>query len=107
MRTLATWGSRVRVAVSPGVALADSATGERRRRSGNPAWYRFNILGILSQGFAQNKDVIGKIALFDKRVGPKRSDKFLFLQQMAAVADQKHQGIKGLGCENYKFVVAR
>ena len=28
--------------------------------------YRFDVRGILSQGFAQDKDVIGKIALLDK-----------------------------------------
>jgi hypothetical protein len=50
-----------------------------------------------SKGFAQDKDVIGKIALLDKRVGPKRPDKFAFLQLMAAVADQQHKGVKGLG----------
>jgi hypothetical protein len=52
--------------------------------------YRFDELGILSQGFARDEDVVGKIALLDKGVGPKCPDKFVFLQQMAAVADQEH-----------------
>lgn len=60
-----------------------------------PLRYRFEVLGILSERFAQDKDVSGEVAL-DKRVGPKRVDKFLFLHKMAAVADQEHQGIEGL-----------
>src|SRR5579864_5732084 len=107
MRTFARQGSGVRVAVSHGVALARPATGERRRRTGNLAWVLFQCIGDPLPALSARQRCYWKYCLLDKRVGPKCPAKFLFLQQVAAVADQKHQGVKGLGCENYKFVVAR
>jgi hypothetical protein len=45
-----------------------------------PLGYRFDVLGILSEGSAQYENAVGKIALLDKRVRPECPDKFFFLQ---------------------------
>ena len=85
---------------------AGSAT-DRADEAVTPLRYRFDVLRILSQGFAQDKDVVGEIAFLDKGVGPKSLDKFSFLEQMASIADQKHQGVKCLRRKNYLFVAPR
>jgi hypothetical protein len=75
-----------------------------------PRRYGFDVaravLTVL-QCFAQYRDVLGKIRLFDEGVRPDLSQQFIFLEQMSSILNEDDQGIERLRRQTYLNLMAK
>src|SRR4029079_5651276 len=61
---------------------------------------------VVTQRFAQCKNILREVVFFDKRVGPNFFQQLIFLDQLARILHKRNQDFGRLRCERNAFTLA-
>jgi hypothetical protein len=89
----------VRPGLVPGSRLAPIDLTHLTDKTVASAWNRLDIFlpgGRFAEGLAQNRDVVGKVALFDNGVRPNAMDELIFVNEAAMRFNEYTESLEDL-----------